>query len=1252
MKTYPLSQSQLGVLIECMQHIGSTQYNVPFVTRLSTKVDPERLQSAIRSVLKTDCAFYTKIIEKNGEYRQYADTQMDIDIPIICKDEKKIKESIQQFIKPFDLMHDSLTRFMLIKTTENLYFLLDIHHIIVDGFSITEIFNNIEKAYHGEELIAHSRSIYEYAEKEKSSFSSDRYKKAALYYKDLFKEISMSSLPGKLNNETSICRQVTSHISVNEIKEFCRLHKVRPNLLFMSALELVISRITRESVVAYTTTYHGRTDREFDNSIGLFVKTIPFAIALDDTMNVVEFIHSHEDKWKYSKENSIYPFTHFCRDLNQVSEIGFSFQGSVVKMQNSFLGEIVNNDQYSEGTTTFTTAIWVYENINDYEIRVRYADVEYTEDFMVSFVNAFKTCVENIIGNPKCRLSGISIIDQFEQSAILKIAQGSTLSYNHTETFVDMFLHQASSSPQVIAVVDEVSSITYEELDHSSDLLASRLLELGIMKNNFVSIMLGYQKEFVIAAIGIEKAGGAYVPLDYEYPNDRLLYMLHDSESQVLITSHQIFEEKNNASDIFHVNHILFLDDLLAEGNLAKAHPVNLSTPDGLAYMIYTSGSTGKPKGVMISHQAKTCFIHSIVHEWHLTDESRISCHSSFSFDASVEDVYPVLTCGGVLYIVPDEIRKDMNKLYKFICDNNITGGNYTTQLGVMLASSYDLPLSYMVVGGEKMTINPDCNYRLINTYGPTEFTVDATFYELEKDKVYKNIPIGHPLSNLSAYVVDQCGQLVPHGIAGELCLSGEQMAAGYWKRPDLTEKVFVDCPFIQGKRMYRTGDLVRWNADNELEYLGRIDNQVKLRGFRIEMGEIETCAQSFSNDIKSVAAEVKIVNDIEYLCLYYTSTSAIDEKELKSYMSNSLADYMLPDTIIHLDMIPLTPNGKINRKLLPLPTVTIQTDNVKPADEKEQILFELASEILGTQDFGVTDDLESLGLTSLRAMKLTVMANNRGIRLKASNVMRKNSIRKILDGEDPICYWVNQYTEDKPVVVLFYFLTPYNLLVPLQDKLAERFSVLVVESISNHYDYLPKEKNVNHVVELYTSLIGLYVKADTKIQCFIGHCLAGEIAYRISAKWQQMTGQTVPAMMLNTNGFEFHRNNTYEKFVDSLPEAFKRRHSEKLKLDIKEEKIVTSLIQDNEPPIYAGRVIYYKATKKSPIFFENELVEDGEFEFLEAHKQDDMTSNGEYSGYWKRYAQNIEFRDIDGGHFEMLGDRFVGKYVDDISEL
>ena len=397
------------------------------------------------------------------------------------------------------------------------------------------------------------------------------------------------------------------------------------------------------------------------------------------------------------------------------------------------------------------------------------------------------------------------------------------------------------------------------------------------------------------------------MPVDADYPKDRIDYIMQDSGARLEITG------------LAYENGRLVLNGRQLEPD-RNVKPVNKARPELLAYMIYTSGSTGKPKGVMMPHRGMTNFIHSVCEECSLNENSRISCHSNFAFDVSVESLYPALTAGGSVFIFPEEARRDTAALRKLISDYRITGGGYSTAVGQLIAADERLDVEYINLAGEKMTTVPNVTGTVINGYGPTE-TCYCTFYRVEKDREYANIPIGRPLPNLTGYVVDRYGQLMPRGLTGELCIAGPQVARGYWNRPDLTAEKFEKLRST-GENVYHTGDLVRYNDENQLEYLGRMDFQVKLSGFRIELGEIDNVASQFSG-ISQVIAQVKKIGSTESLVLYYSADRQIDKDELKSFMAKSLAEYMVPAVFMQLDEMPMIVS------LLPIMLRLLVTDSL-----------------------------------------------------------------------------------------------------------------------------------------------------------------------------------------------------------------------------------------------------------------------------------------------------------------------------------
>ena len=550
---------------------------------------------------------------------------------------------------------------------------------------------------------------------------------------------------------------------------------------------------------------------------------------------------------------------------------------------------------------------------------------------------------------------------------ILQVSAGEKLDYDTNKTWLDLFKEKVAETPENIAVADENSELSYKALDELSDKVAAWLIENGAESNKFVAVSMGRVKEFLAAVIGIWKIGAAYLPIDVDYPAARIKYMLEDSEAKITLTE-KIIEQISKGS----------------------APVVNYKTaPENLAYMIYTSGTTGNPKGVMIQHKALLNFVHFISKRWNLTEQSRIACHSNFSFDASVEDLYPVLIVGGTLFIVPEEERHDVLKMRKFIDKYKINGGGYSTRFGQILTSKESLDLDYICLGGEAMTTVPNVRGKIFNTYGPTEFTVDATYFELEKGKQYNPIPIGRPLYNCACYILGKENNLLPLGEIGELCLAGPQLSAGYWKRPELTAEKFVEIEIGDKKvKVYRTGDLAKYNEDGDLEFYGRIDFQVKIRGFRVELPEIEEIIRRFDGVKDTTAVAFDKPSGGKYIAAYVVSDEKVDIDALNNFIAQNKPDYMIPSFIMQIDKIPLNQNQKIDKKALPLPKRNMD-DYEAPKTDTEKLICEKMARALDLDLVGVNDDFIKMGGDSIAMIMLVTECNNPSVNIAAIHKYR-----------------------------------------------------------------------------------------------------------------------------------------------------------------------------------------------------------------------------------------------------------------------
>lgn len=995
MKTYPLTQSQLGIFLDWIANPAMTQYNLPVVVILPKTFDTEHLVDSIGVLQEKRPEMKIQFVLENGEPRQYFNPSLHIPVKTTSLSEAELPAYWEQIVKPYDLLGgEPLWRFEIIETESQKYLFFECHHSASDGTTLGTVFiPELDSVLQGKELKPNEYTILNYAEDEIKLLDGDSYQRAKDYYCEKFKDTNLLTLTQNSNDPWGNNIVRSAYIPMQEIDEWSKAHGTNSSCLFMAATSYVLSEYSRENKVSFSMATHGRLDKRIVSSYGMYVRSSPMLAVVDRKQKTIDFVCGFRREFMSSIRYGVYPFNHFCRDLNQKMAISFGFQGKGMKEDFVLDGLSCPAFQLPKGLTSSDLNITIYQRGDDYDIRMSASDKLYSVEYLDVIAEAIKTCVQNMMANPDEVLGKIALVNEDEQDKIVAISKGKELPYNQSETYVDMVVRHAKEQPDAIAVVDAAGKITYRELDTLSNLLAHELLDSGIRTNEFVGLMLPRRKEFEVAILGVQKAGGAYVPLDSEYPIDRLLYMLEDSEAKTLVTTRSLFEQKKQTGD-FSIPHVIFIEELLASKE--EVAPVNLSKPDGVAYMIYTSGSTGKPKGVMLPHIALRTFLAWRIDELGFNSSSRNAEHASFSFDASLDDLLCPLAAGGQVHILPEELRKDLDGISQYVRANQITGMTLSTALGMALLNQFsDLPLKYMMMGGEKLLPFPKTAVRVYNGYGPTEFSVCSSFHVVNQDKDI-DIPIGRPVPNSYSFICDPSGNLMPLGVPGELCLCGKQMSLGYWHRPELTAEKFCDCPFLPGYKMYRTGDVACWSKEGELIFMGRIDNQVKIRGFRVEMGEIENAAKHFEG-IKSVAAEVKTLGSTKQICLYFSADRKIKNSEIEAFLAKELADYMVPTVYIQMDELPLTPNGKVNRKALTEPTIESGVEYVKPEGAIEETIAETFGQILAyDKPVGALDNFFTLGGDSIKSIRLVSTLRTKGIILKVSDVLQQKTVRAI----------------------------------------------------------------------------------------------------------------------------------------------------------------------------------------------------------------------------------------------------------------
>jgi len=613
--------------------------------------------------------------------------------------------------------------------------------------------------------------------------------------------------------------------------------------------------------------------------------------------------------------------------------------------------------------------------------------------------DSFTTILEQICNSVDQKITTLDIVSKKEKKWLLHEYNNTKTKYPKEKNVIELFENQVVENPTAIAIEYDNQTFSYSELNKKANILAHKLREKGVKPNKVVGIMMDRSLEVIVSFLGVNKAGGAYVPIDPEYPSDRIEYILENSETDILLTKKEFSEEINYNGEKILID---FSDTELFSGN--EENPKKITAENDLVYLIYTSGSTGKPKGVMLTHQGLTNYI-CWAQKVYLKGEKLVfPLYSSISFDLTVTSIFTPLTSGCKIVIYSDA-DKSMT-ISRIVRDKKAEIVKLTpTHLKIM--ENEDLQnstIKRLIVGGEELQSNLakriDIAFggkiEILNEYGPTETVVGCMIHEYNpKTDIRPAVPIGVPADNARIYLLDKNLNLVPKGVVGEMYIAGDGVAKGYMNRPDITAERFLDDPFFAGERMYKAGDLARF-TDNVIEFLGRVDFQVKIHGFRIELNEIETRLRKHP-DISDLAVIARDDNSGDkYLCAYYVSEKNLETEILKEFVKAELPDYMVPSWFVKIEKIPLTPNGKTNTKNLPDPSAVTHSHTIIEAhSKKEQVFVDAFKKVLNTEEISTNDNFFDIGGNSLKAVTLTVLLQ-KNFDISVNDIFRFQTVQKL----------------------------------------------------------------------------------------------------------------------------------------------------------------------------------------------------------------------------------------------------------------
>ena len=1005
---YQLSSAQYRLWVLSQFESGLTAYNMPGSVRLEGNYDIGNLKRAIWSVLERHEILRT-IFKKDSTDRVY---QVILD-PEECgfdigyenyKDHQAAEQCALDYIQkdaylPFDLENGPLLRMALLQLTGSDYILYyNMHHIISDAWSMEIIKRDILAYYqfyaHGHQMsLPELRIQYkDYAAWQLQQLTQESFLKTKEYWlTQLSGDLSLMELPTQKKRpktktyhgtllKTFISKEQTAHL-----KKFTN---EQGSTLFVGLLtiwNILLHKYTGEKDIVIGTAVAGRNHIDLENQIGFFINTLVLRNEIDPNDGFITIYNKIKHNVLTAIEHQSYPFDRLVDDLNLPKDTGRNAVFDVMlTLQNA--GEKLQRE-IAEDECEIITAVddvvskfdveIVFQEVGEYlSFQVNYNSDLYDSDTLSAIMLSFKQILSEVLAHPGEKLKHVNYLSPEEKSQLLHDFNATMADYPKDKTIIALFEEQVARTPGHLAVVFGEEELTYKQVDDLSSQLSFQLQrEYGIEKGDIIGIHLGRSKWSVISILGILKAGGVYVRIDSELSDHRKGFIVEDTNLKLLIT-----ETAVGADFSFYPGNILSVDvDFEPSDEFVPTNKVELKADD-VAYVIYTSGSTGNPKGVVITHGSLTNYL-LWAKAYYLKgglSNTNFGLFTSLSFDLTITSLFLPIISGGTLNIAAADTSL-LDLLQKYF-ETDISCIKLTPAhisiLDTLNIKSDKVELA--IVGGEELrrdhisilkNINPAI--RIFNEYGPTETTVGCTVYEVTNED--EAILIGRPISNTSIYIVDEFNNLQAIGVTGEICIGGTGLAEGYLKRPELTFEKFIGNPFIAGTRIYKTGDVGRWLPDGHIEYKGRKDDQVKIRGYRVEPGEIESILSACIGVREGVIGVIKDKDQQNHLCAYIVKNEDYDQETLKKYLKAILPKYMLPDYYVIMEALPLSSNGKIDRKKLPEPDLSAKENRlvIQPETETQRIITEIWEQVLKTKEVSIDDSFYDIGGDSLKAIRL-----------------------------------------------------------------------------------------------------------------------------------------------------------------------------------------------------------------------------------------------------------------------------------------
>jgi len=1042
---YPLSSTQKRLFILQQLEGENTVYNMVSFFTLEGYLEKETFESSFKGVLKRHENLRTSLRLIGEEPVQEILDTVAFEIEYYdMTHSTPAARTIRNLVRPFDLSKPPLLRVGLIKLEEEKHILmLDMPHAISDGISTDIFVRDFISMVRGEEPSPLKLHYKDYAQWKNSEEERERIKQQQDYWlKEFEGEIPVLHLPTDFPRPAIQVFEGSAigfGISREETTAFNQITLEQGVTLFMLILavtNIFLSKLSSQEDIVIGTPIAGRRHTDLEQVMGMFVNTLALRNYPEGEKTFKAFLNELKEKTLDALENQDYPFEDLVEQAAVTRDMSRNPLFDVMfVMQNVEFGKIeipglqLMPYPYENPFTKFDLTLSCTEVGGRLFFKFEYCTKLFKKETIERFISYFKKVLFSILNSTGIKIGELEIITTEEKRRLLFDFNNTVAEYPKDKTIHGLFEEQAERTGDRVAVIGLEHMITYGELNKKSNQLAFLLKEKGVMPNTIVGIMMEPSMQIVIGIFGILKSGGAYLPIDPDYPEERIKYMLADSNANVLLTN--LPEGHRFNCQLSIVNYQLSMSSQQAFLHHSSDQFINHHSGN-LAYVIYTSGTTGNPKGVMLNHRAVVNYTWWAIANYIKKETINFPLYTSLSFDLTVTSIFPPLLSGNSVVVYAEEQAEGAFLIDKIVEESTVGAVKVTpSHLKLIRNKTIETPaarrVKRFIVGGEELDTplaadiynNFKGNVEIYNEYGPTEAAVGCMIHRFDPGNGSRStVPIGIPAANVQIYLLDRKHRPVPQGVEGEIYISGDGIARGYMNQPELTAEKFdqdfqlTSQPLYPSIPLYRTGDLARWLPDGNFEFLGRMDEQVKIRGFRIELGEIENRLLNHSKiDEAMVIAKEGRERD-KYLCAYIAAGSmelgtwSEMSAELREYLSRSLPDYMIPAYFVQIDRIPLTPNGKVDRKALPEPEIKAGKQYIAPRNEIEKKLVNIWSEVLGIQEpiangigigisISIDDNFFHLGGHSLKATLMVAKVHKElNVRIPLSEVFKTPFIR------------------------------------------------------------------------------------------------------------------------------------------------------------------------------------------------------------------------------------------------------------------